>query len=396
MIGGNALPRRADEFDAALRGRASGATREQYAELLDVVAAMRAVPTPVARPEFVADLRSQLVAAAEAMPARRTDEATALRLTPTQRRGGRERRLAALIGGFAVVAASGSMAVASQSALPGDVLYPVKRAIENAHANLQTSPEAKASVLFDNAQTRLSEVEDLTAHHSGDADQISSTLQDFKDQTSQATTLALREFTANRDDGALDEVRSFAGSTIDRLAALDDVLPAEARPALIAAAQTVRSADSAAYAACPTCSPGEIVQLPEFALNASADVKKTIDTVTGTSQPTRHGQSPTTTAGSAGGSASSEPSGTQPSPGPAATLPDTEITVPPVVTPTSPSEEQGGIVSGTIKQVTKGLLGDADSGTSGDTGDGQSSPSQPDSSTSPSVVKNLTDLLGLG
>ncbi|HWU22396.1 MAG TPA: hypothetical protein VN088_12770, partial [Nocardioides sp.] len=77
MIGGNAN-RRAEEFDAAVSGRAQGTSQERYAELLDVVSAMRAVPQPAARPEFVADLRSRLMTAAAQMPAtpeRRTDAA---------------------------------------------------------------------------------------------------------------------------------------------------------------------------------------------------------------------------------------------------------------------------------------------------------------------------------
>ncbi len=68
-----------------------------------------------------------------------------------------------MLGGFAIVAASGSMAMASQAALPGDVLYPVKRAMENAHTNLQSGDAAKAETLIAHAQARLDEAQQLTA-----------------------------------------------------------------------------------------------------------------------------------------------------------------------------------------------------------------------------------------
>lgn len=402
MIGRNAHSRRADEFDAALAGRTLGTSGERYAELLELVGAMRSMPAPVARPEFVSDLRAQLVATAEAMPARRTDEATALRLTPKQRRGSRERRMAALLGGFAVVAASGSMAVASQNALPGDVLYPVKRAIENVHANLQTSAEAKASVLFDNANTRLSEVEQLSQRHdAGDAPEISSTLQAFKSQTSQATSLALSDYSNQGDDDALDEVHSFASSSMDRIKALDDVLPTAARPALIAAAQTVRQVDSAAVDACPSCTDGQITPLPEFAWESLTTALKN-------GSHKIHGATPTTTAGarSQGGANGDHTSGSSTAPSGTPTSSSggsssqgggsTGVTVPPPVAPTGTSDPTGkdGIVSGTLNGIRKSLLGDG----SGDntTSSGSSGSSQPADPKPTSVVKSLTNLLGLG
>ena len=67
---GNAWSRGAEEFDALVSGRAGDT--EAHAELLELVAALRAVPPVSARPEFVSSLRTQLVAAAE----RRSEEHT--------------------------------------------------------------------------------------------------------------------------------------------------------------------------------------------------------------------------------------------------------------------------------------------------------------------------------
>lgn len=384
MIGGNAH-RRAEEFDAAVSGRAQGTSQERYAELLDVVNAMRAVPQPAARPEFVADLRSRLMTAAAEMPAtpeRRTDAATALRLTPKQKRGSRERRAAALLGGFAVVAASGSMAVASQSALPGDTLYPVKRAIENAHANLESSPQAKASVLLGNAETRLSEVEELSSRGDADASEISSTLQAFKDQTSQASVVAIDAFNSDGSGDALTELRTFASSSMGRLSALDDVLPVDARPALVSAAQTVQSIDQAAYDACPTCTDGIVTQLPSFATQPlGAHFKTPVSTAghkpgtksSGTSQHTA-----TTTPVDRNGSPVTKPSSDSSS------LPS----ILPSALPTTTSTD-GAVIPDTIDKITKNLLG---GGTTSSSGTSTSSTSTTDGGT---VVGSVAGLLGL-
>lgn len=379
MIGGNAPLRRAEEFDAAVSGRAQGTPSERYAELLDVVETMRSVPQPVARAEFVADLRSQLMAAAAEMPvpARVTDDATALRLTPRQKRGSRERRMAALLGGFAVVAASGSMAVASQNALPGDTLYPVKRAIENAHANLESSPQAKASVLLDNATTRLAEVEALSARGDGDAADISSTLQAFKDQTSQAGSIAIDTFNSDGNDSALTAVRTFATASMDRLGALDDALPVESRPALVAAAQTVQSIDQAAYDACPTCTDGLVTQLPSFATQPLSSHLKTPLVAAITKSGKKSSSTPAKQASTAPSDASS-PSGQQT---------QDQAILPPLLPSAQPTATgtHHGIVTGTLDQITKDLLGTPNS-----------TPTTTTSGGDTSVVKSLTGLLGLG
>ena len=262
MMRGNAWSRGAEEFDALIAGRPTDA--DGYADLLDLVTALRATPPVEARPDFVASLRTQLVAAAEREPAR-VEQDLAARLTPRQRRGSRERRLAALVGGFAVVSATGAMAMAAQDALPGDVLYPVKRAMENAQTNLQPDGASKADALLSHAEARLAELQELTARDA-DADVISATLQDFTDQTEQASAIALDDYAATGESAPIAELRSFAADSMDVLGTLGAIVPDSARPSLITATQTVRQVDSAAWEACPTCAPGSITEIPDFAL----------------------------------------------------------------------------------------------------------------------------------
>jgi hypothetical protein len=269
MTGGFVSKRRADEFDALLSSAANrdDAVAGEYGELLELVGALRSLPEVHARPEFVTDLRSHLVAAAAEQPARVVDDATAARLTPRQRSSSRERRLATVLGGFAVVAATGSMAMASQGALPGDTLYPIKRAIENARTNLQSDDAARSETLLAHAEQRLREAEALSARD-GDPAEISRALQDFSDQANQAAELALDDYTENGDAAPVDRLREFTDSSMGRLEGLGDRIPRDARPALITAAQTVRNADTAAIQLCPTCGEGGVAQLPEFAAGA--------------------------------------------------------------------------------------------------------------------------------
>lgn len=264
MTGAFVSRRRADEFDALLSGHAPARhDATAYVDLLEVVGALQAVPTVTARPDFVSDLRSELMVEA-ARQARPVDDALRLRLTPQQRNGVRERRMATVLGGFAIVAASGSMAMASQAALPGEVLYPVKRAIENAHTNLQSGDAAKAETLIAHADQRLQEAKQLTAE-GADASIVAETLQDFTEQSNQATELALDDYAATGDQAAIGDLRSFIARSMGDLDALGDVVPADARAALITAAQSVAQADTAAFQVCPTCGEGGVTELPEFA-----------------------------------------------------------------------------------------------------------------------------------
>ena len=132
--------RRAEEFDSLVEGTSTGSWLRR--RLRRVPRARRArsatMPAVTARPEFVADLREQLIARPPTTAAGRRcrGRGPAHRRRPHRRRR-RERRLAAAVGGLAIVGATTSMAVASQSALPGDALYPLKRAIENAQTGVQ-------------------------------------------------------------------------------------------------------------------------------------------------------------------------------------------------------------------------------------------------------------------
>ncbi|WP_378597771.1 DUF5667 domain-containing protein [Nocardioides sp. GCM10030258] len=367
VMRGNAWSRRAEEFDALVTGKAGNI--EGHRELLDVVAALRSVEPVTARPDFVSSLRTQLIAAAEREPAR-VDEALAARLTPRQRRGSRERRLAAVVGGFAVVSATGSMAMASQSALPGDVLYPVKRAIENAQTNLQADEASRAETLLAHAESRLSEVRELAARDDADADVISSTLQDFTDQTEQASEATLDDYATTGEGDRIAELRAFAADSMDVLSALGPVVPSESRSILITATQTVRQVDVAAWEACAACAEGDLAQIPDFALQSLSSVLS--------------GTIPDTASVTAPGTGTVEPND---KPSKAPVLP-TEVPTGPA-SPVDPTEVPTKVTDGVgevIDKVTDGVTG----GLPG----GGSTPTPGEQTLTGTLVDGLGGLLG--
>ena len=155
------------------------------------------------------------------------------------------------------------MAVASQSALPGDPLYPLKRAIENAQTGVQSDEDAKGKALLDNASGRLEEVDQLS-REGNDADAISETLQTFSDQASEASELLLSDFAETGQEDSVEELRAFTADSMTTLTALEAVVPEGARPSLIKAAQTLAQIDEQALIACPSCGPDAITQIPPF------------------------------------------------------------------------------------------------------------------------------------
>ena len=133
--------RRADEFAALVEGTSTGG-RDRHAQLLDGRRPAAGCPRPGSEagvpggPARTADGRGRHRPGAGHRPvARRTTEQR-LTLRPAARRTSRDRRLAVAVGSLALLGAAASVTVGAQVALPGDTLYPMKRAIEDVRTDL--------------------------------------------------------------------------------------------------------------------------------------------------------------------------------------------------------------------------------------------------------------------
>lgn len=259
-----ATKRRAEEFHDLVE-HSTGSPDPRYADVLGLVAQLRAIEQPEPRAEFTASLREELMVAAESLlvPSRDTQ-----RLTLPPRRSARDRRLAAFVGGIAVVGATSSLAVASQSALPGEMLYPLKQVLESAGTGAHLSDEARGESMLSRATDRLAEVTALTRTGDlTDGPAIEQTLASFSDQSLQASELLLGDPTASGDEKAVQELRDFTSTSMDSLAQLEALLPAEARDELQHAAEVLAEIDAAAAEACPSCRGG-IADIPANLLSA--------------------------------------------------------------------------------------------------------------------------------
>jgi uncharacterized protein DUF5667 len=369
MTWGFRAQRRADDFDALVEQLSTGEERSvgdpREAELLELVGALRAVPDPAPRAEFVADLRSRLMA--EAATALVPTDVSKLRLPA--RRTARERRIAALVGGLAVVGATTSVAMAAQSALPGESLYPIKRVIESAHTGLSLGDASRGRTELSIASGRLDEVAALTEDSGPAADQrIEQTLSTFTDQATAGADLLLADYAHTGRTSSIAHLRDFASSSIDQLSDLEPQIPYAARDELIAAASTLAQIDNEAAEQCPTCGGTPITVIPP-SLVASEQI-----TVPGPSDaPTAQADQP-----------AKGPKGTQPTPSAGASnqpqLPNVGAGAPPgsvldpgAATPSGSPNPLKTLTDG----LTGALTGQGATGGSGSGGTTSSTPSAP-------------------
>lgn len=257
--------RRAEDFAAAVDGRhdAHRALGEEITTLLGVVETLRTQEQVAPRAEFTADLRSRLLVEAET--ALRPETATLL--LPAREPGRRERRLAVAASAFVLIGGTTTMAAASQSALPGDTLYPIKRGIERVESGLNVGPAGRGSDVLDQAADRLAEVEGLLATGPADVEaQVPLTLAEFHDSAQDGADLLFEAYGDSADPAAVTEVRTFTAESIATLERLAGDVPASAQDELVAAAVLLHELDAEAAALCGTCTDLPPVEVPSIIL----------------------------------------------------------------------------------------------------------------------------------
>ena len=264
--------RRADEFEALLsRGTdapLSERDAERFSSLLALVSDLRAVPDVVPRAEFTSSLRERLMVEADTVLLPQPPAPSRLAMPAPART--RDRRVAALLGGAALVGAAATMAVAAQTALPGESLYGVKRGIESAEVRLAGDDAARGRTLLAQADTRLSELEELAAGDGGNGVLIPDTIDDFTAQSDEGVRSLLAAYERGGSDDDVQRARDFTAASMDRLSALQYQLPASARDELLDAGRTLTGLDLEISSACLACTGG-IATTPDFLLSDAAD-----------------------------------------------------------------------------------------------------------------------------
>ncbi|MGH3352358.1 MAG: DUF5667 domain-containing protein [Nocardioides sp.] len=263
--------KRAEEFDrmvaaAAASDRRSSKAADELRDLAVFASSLSTVGDSAAPSrDFSVSLRERLMEAADTdlVPVPRTERTVERKLTVGHvRRPRRQRKLTVAIAAMAIVGGTGGAAAASQTALPGDSLYPVKRAVENVSAGFTVSTQARGVRILEDAGTRLREAKTLVADAPlTDAERVTSTLETFSTQAAHGSDLLISDFEQTQDDESLAQLRTFAADGVEELAELSPQVPERAEPAVSDAAQTLVLIDQAAAQLCPTCEGG-ITELP--------------------------------------------------------------------------------------------------------------------------------------
>ncbi len=257
--------RAAEEFDKVLGGTAPEAVTDRYAELLDAVEFLRTQPDLVPRAEFVGDLRSRLMTAAEtelvAAPVVR-------RLEPT-RSTTRKRRIGTVAASLVIIGGSAGMAAAASGALPGDPLYPIKRGIEEVTTAARLNDARQGEALLNQAATRLDEVRELQAQGSADPDLVASTIDSFQDAANEGSAKLFTAYQAGGDTQDIETVRAFTSQQMGEILAMSAVKDPRTDELLRGAADVLSDIDQQARVLCAACGSEPALQ-PPAALSAGA------------------------------------------------------------------------------------------------------------------------------
>ncbi|MGO4256511.1 DUF5667 domain-containing protein [Marmoricola sp. RAF53] len=243
--------RAAEEFASVVDGT-RGDVADRYADLLTFVDVLRAQEMPAPRPDFVANLRTRLLDAADThlVPADAPALAPVVPLHDAAKR--RQRRISVAAAAFVIVGGTAGVAAAAESALPGDPLYPLKRGIESAQASFSSSDSGKGQDLLRQASTRLDEVDHLIADDK-QSDKVAPTLNSFKESATNGADLIFMAYQRDGDPEDITRLRTILGA---QLLQLDKLAPqaGASKGDIDAARGLVRDLDQQARVLC-NCGP---------------------------------------------------------------------------------------------------------------------------------------------
>ena len=322
---------------------------------------------------------------------------------PAARRRPRRRGRRALATSVASVLVTSGTAVgisaASAQALPGELLYPVKRGIEQVELALQRSTEARGLVLLEHAATRLTELESLLAAGAASPeaqDLAAGVLIDFTEATDAARAAladAHGSVTGGSGDG-LDEATdsqlgAFLAESTETLDGLSAGLPADADDAYTEAAEAVLGLQDRATDYCGDCAPPVPDALVDVASPTGQPSSPVAPLAGGDGSLALPGSGtgvvgtdPVSPDGESGGSTGADPrpdsepgpssdnTGQQPAPGNAPAGPERPAPEEPAPgdVGAEPVDDSDGAGSG--ESGGEPVTSDADNGTGGGTGDG--------------------------
>jgi hypothetical protein len=332
-----------DTFAAILEGLPIEAP-DEIRSLVPVAAALQPASLPMPDPAFRFQLRNQLVDIASG---RNTLGARARnRFVAINERMRRNLRVLVSTGlAAAILAGSGATLAAASSALPGDVLYPVKLFRESAQLAVSSgASEGLKRLTF--ARTRLHEIQGLEERGTRDPALYIATLDRMDSLTQTGSTILIDAVRNGAKPAFLNNINGFATVQQQDLQALLPSMPAGALPAArdsLVVLQLVTRTVTNILSGCP-CNPPSNPLIPQAAGPKSPSDQSVACSCTQTSSAgsagngnTSGGNQPTTGGGSGGGQPQS---------------PDTTQTT----TPTTPIDQLPDIPGTNLDNQVKDLV----------------------------------------
>ncbi|MGH3502053.1 MAG: DUF5667 domain-containing protein [Nocardioidaceae bacterium] len=262
--------RRADEFAQAVDGGGSCAdVSAETRALVQLAEQLRSVETPEPRADFAHRVRTQLMEAAPAELAPTSpgpgSHRSAGKPSIVPGLGARRRRgLSAVAVACIVVGAGAGVAAASQSALPGETLYPVKRGIERIEVSTAGSTADRGAELLDHATRRLDEAHDLSVSHPDRPDTsalVKQALRDFATEARDGADALGRAYRHDSSNPGVSTLRAFASTSMAKLGGLGGSMPSGLRSQVRQTARLLTTLDAHARTLCPACSDREPLHL---------------------------------------------------------------------------------------------------------------------------------------
>lgn len=347
----------AQSFDEAWNGRTprdeSIADLVRFAETLCEAAAVE--PSQAFRDDLRGRLMTEAATTLVPMPGTSRPVITA----PPSSNPGR-RRLAGLAATLIASAGAVSLVASSASALPGDMLYPVKRTVESVELNLHRSDSNRGAFQLAQASERLAEARKLSAE-SASPELITEALDSFSSSAAKGSAKLFNDFNTSGQEKSVRKVNDFAAAAHAGLTALSVQAPAEASTALTAATATVNKLVGEATTLCLNCVSSDVQSLVRSVTNLAKDKPKPNTPAADKSEGNRStsGQTPKpvgdapakTPAKPVGGTAA--PTKPAPTPAPTTKAPSLTDVTDPLLGGLLGDENQEGLVPGLLN----GLLG---------------------------------------
>jgi hypothetical protein len=174
------------------------------------------------------------------------------------------RRLAAATAALVASAGAVGLVASSASAIPGEMLYPVKRSVESAELALHRGDASRGSFQLAQASERLAEARALSAD-GGSPDLIAQTLDDFAASTETGASKLFDDFSTTGTKKSVQQVNSFAARSSIDLSRLSSQLPDGVGDSLTTATAAVSEAAGEAATLCASCEPADLGPLSSIA-----------------------------------------------------------------------------------------------------------------------------------